>query len=32
LSFTPDATREETQQLIDGLNAAAEEIKKPYVF
>ncbi len=32
LTFTPDASRAETESLIKGLNNAIEEIKKPYVF
>lgn len=30
--FTPDATREESQRIVDGLNNVIKELKKPYVF
>ncbi len=30
--FTPDATREESERIVEGINNVAEELKKPYVF
>ncbi len=32
LIFTPDATREEADRIVEGINNAAEELGKPYVF
>ena len=30
--FTPDATREEADRIVEGINNAAEDLAKPYVF
>lgn len=30
--FTPDATREESDRIVEGINNVAEELAKPYVF
>jgi len=30
--FTPDATREEADRIVEGINNVAEELAKPYVF
>ena len=32
LIFTPDATREEAERIVLGINNAAEELGKAYVF
>lgn len=30
--FTPDASREEAEEIVEGLNNVIEKLKKPYVF
>ena len=31
LTFTPDATREECERIVEGLNNVARELDKPFV-